>query len=105
MKLTKRAADAESPQAVFEGGGFEYRVLKTYQNDDSKDFARWFLATKSPYTYGSLELGDGYVRDVVLHAELTQVDGREPTEEELGEVFQLRMKLMNKVDPMTALGF
>ena len=47
--------------------GFVFRVLKKYQRPDKEaenPFARWFVATKSPYTYGNWELGDGYVRDI-----------------------------------------
>jgi len=57
----------ENAYAVYRGGGFDYLVLKTYQSaekEDANPYARWFLATRSPYTYGSWELGDGYVRDV-----------------------------------------
>ena len=110
MELTKRTTkDTDldgagyKPQAVFEGGGFTYRVIKTYQNDDAKPYARWFLGTSSPHTYGTIELGDGYVRDVVLNADLVEVDGREPTEAELKKVRALRSKLRKQVDPMDAI--
>lgn len=90
--LTKKTADVDSPQAVFAGAGgsWEYRVLKTWQNDDAKPYARWFMAVKSPMTWGSFDVGDTYVRDVVLNAELVQVGGREPTLAELDEVAELR---------------
>lgn len=54
-------------EEVQKTGGFEYRVLKKYQAPDKEahnPYARWFLATKSPMTFGSYEMGDGYVRDV-----------------------------------------
>jgi len=73
-----------TPYAVIIGGAFKWKVLKTYQNDDAKQYARWFLATSSPYTHGEDELGDGYVQDVVfpLTNQLVEVDGREPTAED-----------------------
>lgn len=55
---------ADKPYLVVEGGGFKYKVLRAYSADPNKSGARWFLATSSPYTYGSDELGDGYTADV-----------------------------------------
>lgn len=54
---------------------FEYRVLKTYQtpaNEQKNQYARWFLATKSPMTYGSYELGDGYCYEILQSAVLVK---------------------------------
>jgi len=47
---------------------FEYKVLKTYQRSDKErdnPGARWHVATKSPFTFGSYEYGDGYVKDIL----------------------------------------
>jgi hypothetical protein len=47
--------------------GWEFRVLKLYKtpaNSLKDTYARAFCAVKSPYTYGSWEYGDSYVRDV-----------------------------------------
>lgn len=58
----------EKPYEIWFGRGFQWRVLKKYQAPEaekSNPYARWFLATRSPFTFGSFELGDGYVRDVV----------------------------------------
>jgi len=44
--------------------GWEWRVLKKYQADDNKMHARWLCAVKSPYTFGSYEMGDTYVTSV-----------------------------------------
>jgi len=44
--------------------GWEWRVLKKWQVDDNKPYARWFCAVKSPFTYDSYEYGDCYVTDV-----------------------------------------
>jgi hypothetical protein len=55
----------DNPYEVWQSwDGWEWRVLKKYQIDDNKPFARWFCAVKSPYTFGSYELGDCYVKDV-----------------------------------------
>lgn len=44
--------------------GWEYQLLKSYQADNSRDnYTRWFMGVKSPATYGTFELGDGYVRE------------------------------------------
>jgi hypothetical protein len=47
--------------------GFEWRVLKKYQNEENEaknPYARWYCAVKSPYTYDSWEYGDVYVSEV-----------------------------------------
>ena len=45
-------------------GSWEWHVLKKWQADDNKEFARWFCAVKSPFTYGSFEYGDTYVSEI-----------------------------------------
>lgn len=55
---------ADAPYLIVEGGGFKYKVLRAYAMDPDKAYARWFLATSSPYTYGEDEYGDGYIADV-----------------------------------------
>ena len=56
----------DNPYEVWESpdGSFETRVLKKNQIDDDKPYASWFTATKSPYTFGSWEYGDMYVKDI-----------------------------------------
>lgn len=44
--------------------GFIYKVLKAWQSDPDKPYARWFCAVSSPYTYGGYDMGDTYVSDV-----------------------------------------
>ena len=65
-----KAVSQSEPYAVYKNdmAGFEYKVLKTYQRPDkerSNQYARWFLATKSPYTRSSYELGDGYINQIL----------------------------------------
>ena len=60
-----------NPYEVWRGGGWEWLVLKKWQapeNEAKNEFARWFCAVKSPFTYGSYEYGDTYVKDVKEHA-------------------------------------
>jgi hypothetical protein len=43
--------------------GWEFQLLKSWQADNSKEYGRWFMAVRSPATFGSWELGDGYLRE------------------------------------------
>ena len=57
----------DEPYEIWQGGNFEYRVLKKYQSPDKEaqnPYARWFCAVKSPFTFGSWEYADTYVSDV-----------------------------------------
>lgn len=45
-------------------GEWEWRVLKKWQIDDDKPYARWFCAVKSPFTNGGYDIGDVYVKDI-----------------------------------------
>lgn len=42
----------------------EWRVLKKWQVNDDKPYARWYCAAKSEATYGSWEYGDVYVSEI-----------------------------------------
>lgn len=62
----------DNPYEVWKGkvsiGGdilnMEWRVLKKWQVDDNKPYARWFVAAKSEATYGDFEYGDEYVENI-----------------------------------------
>ena len=60
----------EDPYEIWQtsDGSWEWRVLKKWQKDDDKPFARWFCAVKSPFTYGSFEIGDVYVKEIKENA-------------------------------------
>lgn len=48
-------------------GLWEVRVLKKYQvpeKESTNPYARWYVATMSPYTHGSWEYGDQYVKEI-----------------------------------------
>ena len=64
----------ENPYEIWEGNGFEHRVLKKYQSPDREVkniYARWFVAVKSPFTKGRYDFQDGYVSDIQATAVLT----------------------------------
>lgn len=65
--LQSKTRQVDKPYEIWADkvNGWEWRVLKKYQTDDSKPLARWFTAVKSPFTLGSWEYGDTYVRDVI----------------------------------------
>lgn len=60
----------DSPYEVWQSpdGSWEWRVLKKWQVDDDKPFARWFCGVKSPATFGSFDMGDVYVADIKANA-------------------------------------
>ncbi len=68
--LCLKERKVEEPYEIWRtpDGSWEWRVLKKWQLDDNKPYARWFCAVKSPFTYGSFEIGDVYVKDIKEHA-------------------------------------
>ena len=58
----------DEPYETWRGqSGFEWRVLKKYQNEKNEannPYARWFCAVKSNFTYDSWEMGDVYVSEI-----------------------------------------
>ena len=66
----------EKPYAIYKNtSGWEWRVLKTYKHSDAerKDpYARWFLATSSPWVTD--ELGDGYASEVIQNGVLVDAE-------------------------------
>ena len=68
--------DVDHPYEVWVDGDkdWEWRVLKKWQVNDDKPYARWFVAVKSPMTYGSFEYGDTYVEEIKSVATLVWED-------------------------------
>lgn len=73
MKNTQlKTRPVDDPYEIWEGkaslGGenlnFTWHVLKKWQVDDDKQYARWYCAVKSEATYGSWEYGDVYVEEI-----------------------------------------
>ncbi len=67
--LCNKVRDVDHPYEIWidRKAGFEYRVLKKYQKpslEAKNKCARWYMATKSPYTFGDWEYGDGYAAEV-----------------------------------------
>jgi len=74
----------EDPYEIWRGygatQGWEWRVLKKYQtpsNEAKNPYARWHCAVKSPFTFGSWEYGDTYVKDVVNCAIKDRIERKE----------------------------
>ena len=73
---------------------WEWRVLKKYQNPENEaknDFARWFCAVKSPYTYDGYDMGDVYVHEIKGQAyrfDEAPFDTKENFVEEESDVFR-----------------
>ena len=64
-----KTRDINNPYEIWvNSSGWIWKVLKKYQLDDNKPYARWFCGVKSPYTYGSFELGDTYVSEIKSNA-------------------------------------
>jgi len=53
---------------IWAGNGWTWKVLKSYQNDNTKEYARAFCAVESPYTFGGYDLGDVYWADITANA-------------------------------------
>ena len=77
--LLGRARKMDNPYAIFTGHGpfgyTELRLLKTYQlpaKEMTNQYARWFVAVKTPMTHGSFDLGDTYIRDALSGLKLVQ---------------------------------
>lgn len=66
--LQAKTRKLDEPYEVWVAGDWEWRVLKKWQADDNKQYARWFCAVKSPFTYGSYEYGDVYVSEIKENA-------------------------------------
>lgn len=73
---TRKVTD---PYEVWQAGDWTWVVLKKYQADDNKPYARWFCAIYTPMTYGSYDvatktptgscdMGDVYVSEIKQNA-------------------------------------
>lgn len=91
-KKTRAIDRGEHPYAVFESGNWTWKVLKSWQNDNTKPYARWFCLVLTPMTGSGGDMGDTYVHDILCtgRARLVAVDGREPTDEERATVEEWR---------------
>ena len=58
------------PYAIYRAGDFIYHVCKTYTNKMEKPYARFFVSASSPFTHGSMEMGDMYAEEVLSNTRL-----------------------------------
>ncbi len=77
--LFGKSRSIDKPYAVYRGNGpfgnTEVRVLKTYQTVDkerSNPYARWMVAVKSDFTYGSFDMGDSYIKEAIMGLTLVE---------------------------------
>jgi len=68
--LCNKERDIDHPYEIWKShdGTWEWKVLKKWQADDNKPYARWFCAVKSPYTFDGYDIGDVYVKEIKQHA-------------------------------------
>jgi hypothetical protein len=60
---------ADNPYEVWVAGDWTWNVLKKWQADDDKPYARWFCKVVTPFTGPSGDLGDVYVSEIKQCAE------------------------------------
>ena len=67
--LMGKTRPVDKPYEIWKShdGSWEWRVLKKWQADDSKPYARWFCWVKSPFTPMG-EMGDVYAAEVMKQA-------------------------------------
>lgn len=72
IESQKKRREIDNPYEIWMGEGFEYRVLKKYQTPEKEadnPYARWYVAGKSPFTFGSWEYGDMYISEIKTNTE------------------------------------
>lgn len=71
----RRTDKGEKPYEIWvsRDGTWKWEVLKKWQADDSKPYARAFCAVTSPFT-GQPELGDVYISEIKENARLVETN-------------------------------
>lgn len=71
----RKTRPIDNPYEIWQtaDGQWEWRVLKKWQVDDDKPFARWFCAVTSPFVAPGYEYGDVYVQEIKSVARLVKV--------------------------------
>lgn len=62
--LCAKTRKDSDPYEVWEAGDWTWYVLKKWQADDDKPYARWFCQVVTPYTGPSGDFGDVYVSEI-----------------------------------------
>lgn len=65
---------ADNPYEVWVYGDWTWKVLKKYQADDHKPFAKWLVAAQSPGTFGGWDMGDNYAAEIMAIATLVETN-------------------------------
>lgn len=63
--LCLKRRDVNDPYEIWKSsnGDWTWKVLKKYQSDDNKPYAKWYCCVISPYCIDG-EYGDVYVSDI-----------------------------------------
>lgn len=65
----RKTTDKISPHATLVLGSWKWLVLKVNQPSrnpfNKKEYATWFVAVKSPNTFGSYEMGDNWSEEIL----------------------------------------
>jgi hypothetical protein len=85
---TSERIKQDKPLQIFENerAGWKWKIWKFYKAPGkplqaqidatlADTYGRAFVGAKSPFTYGSYELGDSYYREIVQNAVLTYQEG------------------------------
>ena len=67
MNLCSKTRPASNPYETWVAGGWKWLVLKKWQADDAKPYARWFCMVYSPIVPDG-EMGDCYAKDIMASA-------------------------------------
>ena len=70
-----KTVSEDNPYAIYHDPYLDitHKILKTYQHRDneSKNInARWFVASKSPMTFDSYDMGDAYAKPIIERCHL-----------------------------------
>lgn len=57
----------DNPYEIWSNGSWTWKVLKKWQADDAKPYARWFCFVTSPFCPEG-EMGDVYVSEIKAQA-------------------------------------
>ena len=70
--LCGKTRKEDNPYEIWKGtGGWEWLILKKYQHDDNKPYARAFCKVFSPFTPDG-ELGDVYISEIQTNAHMVE---------------------------------
>lgn len=71
--LCAKTRSKDNPYEIWKAGDWTWNVLKKWQADDNKPYARWYCFVTSPFVPTG-EYGDVYVSEIKEHAVQVAVD-------------------------------